>query len=125
MRTQPFIQSMRKPTGALALLALLSLAPVAGAVATAAPSAKAQSPSPQEDDAKDSTIATWPAEKQAAYAGWPPETQDYYWTLTSPRQKLFWGLADSDKITLSTMSAEDQATAWERIEARSGSDPSG
>ncbi|MEO0462149.1 MAG: hypothetical protein AAF127_03400 [Pseudomonadota bacterium] len=103
------------------MLALLTLPPTMAA--HAAPQDEAMDEAPADSgaaDAKQSTIATWSPEKQASYASWPPTTQDYYWTLAPERQKMFWGLADTDKVTLSNMSAEDQATAWDRIEARSG-----
>lgn len=69
---------------------------------------------------KKDVIASWPAEKQTAYAKWPTATQDYYWTLSLKRQKMFWGLADSDKVTLSGMSADEQAKAWAKIEGGGG-----
>ncbi len=64
-------------------------------------------------------IASWSAEKQASYNSWPADTQTYFWTLSDERQMMFWALTDADKVTLSGMSAEEQATAWDRIEARS------
>jgi len=98
--------------GPVAALGLLALAPMAVAVPAAAQSA---------DEAQ---MAEWSAEKQTAYEAWPKETKAYYWKLTPERQQLFWGLADTDKVTLSGMSEEDQEQAWARIESR-GAEPSG
>ena len=83
----------------------------AASLADQAPAGEPGAQTSQKDE-----MASWPSEKQAAYEAWPDETKAYYWTLSSKRQKLFWGLADSDKVTLSTMSAPDQAKAWARIE---------
>ncbi len=68
---------------------------------------------------QDTIVKSWSAEKQASYNAWPADTQTYYWTLSDERQMMFWALTDADKVTLSGMSAEEQATAWDRIEAAS------
>jgi len=110
---------MRKDT-AMKMFAGLAVLAVSGVPVTVASAASptleltkvAQAESPEAE------VATWPAEKQEAYNAWPTETQAYYWTLSPERQQMFWGLADSDKVALSGMSAEDAEKAWARIESR-------
>lgn len=60
----------------------------------------------------------WPADKQSAFMAWPAETQGYFWSLSAERQDLFWRLTDDNKISLTAMGPEDQASAWQMIEAR-------
>jgi hypothetical protein len=115
---------MRKSThtalfASLAVLAV-SGAPLAASGASSAADAVMEQSTDKAAPSKKDVIASWPAEKQIAYAKWPTATQDYYWTLSLKRQKLFWGLADSDKVTLSGMSADEQAKAWANIEGGGG-----
>lgn len=60
----------------------------------------------------------WPPAQQAQFDAWPAETQAYFWSLTGDRQELFWRLADSDKVTLAGLPAEQQDRAWAQIEAQ-------
>ena len=115
---------MRKSTHT-ALFASLAVLAVSGApLAALGPASKAGAVMEQgktkSTPSKKDVIGGWPKEKQTAYAKWPTATQDYSWTLSPKRQMMFWGLADTDKVTLSGMSAEEQAKAWARMEGGGG-----
>ena len=60
----------------------------------------------------------WPAEQQSQFDAWPEEVKAYYWSLTPDRQELFWRISDENKVTITVLSAEQQAQAWMQIETQ-------
>ncbi|WP_143738200.1 hypothetical protein [Erythrobacter donghaensis] len=72
---------------------------------------------PTETADQDPRLASLPAEKQEAVKAWPPATQDYFWSLSDERKELFWRLSDPDKVRLSELPEEQQASAWAQIES--------
>ncbi len=72
---------------------------------------------PAEAADQDPRLASLPADKQDAVKAWPPATQDYFWSLSDERKALFWMLSDPDKVRLSELPEEQQASAWAQIES--------
>ncbi len=60
----------------------------------------------------------WPTEQQTQFDAWPEDVKAYYWGLTPERQELFWRISDENKVTITALSAEQQAQAWTQIEAQ-------
>lgn len=84
------------------------------------PAAAQDIPDPMEPPpaANDDMAADAMTPEQAAqYASWPEEVRDYYDTLSPERQALFWQMDDADKVSLASMSAEDQEAVWQGIES--------
>lgn len=55
-------------------------------------------------------------EQQAAYDAWPENVRTYYDGLSPSRQVLFQRIADTDKVKLAGLPAEQQETTWASIE---------
>ena len=53
----------------------------------------------------------WPTEQQTQFDAWPEDVKAYYWGLTPERQELFWRISDENKVTITALSAEQQAQA--------------
>jgi hypothetical protein len=103
--------------GALAAVSIPAVAQDMTAAETDTPDA-ATTPSTAMTAEQQVSYDGWPTEQQTQFDAWPEDVKAYYWGLTPERQELFWRISDENKVTITALSAEQQAQAWTQIEAQ-------